>query len=58
MLGANPKKATTPSRVDLPGLTENTDGLMVKVIDAIFDYVKSSENPKEFKVSKTFYHSK
>lgn len=53
MLGPNPKKAATPSKPEFPGISENnTDGLMVKAIDDIFNFVKSSEHPTNFTVSK------
>lgn len=55
MLGPNPKKAATPSQTvggSFDGESKNTgDGLMVKAIDEIFNFVKSSENPKDFTVS-------
>lgn len=59
MLGPNPKKAATPStHVPLKSSGEPTnntgDGLMVKAIDEIFNFVKSSENPQQITVSLSF----
>ncbi|CAO1436451.1 unnamed protein product [Diamesa hyperborea] len=64
MLGPNPKKAaTTPSSnfSSTPGSSSSTDsniphstqgdGLMVKAIADIFEFVESAENSQEFKVS-------
>ena len=58
MLGPNPKKAATPSTASSNFSTSSDsnvshgDGMMVKAIDDIFKFVESSENPKEFRVSK------
>lgn len=54
MLGPNPKKAATPSSqlpIKSSGNDNNGDGLMVRAIDEIFNFVKSSENPQNFTVS-------
>lgn len=56
MLGANPKKAATPSTANPETLSSRNDssnsgGLMVKAIDDIFERISSSENPQEFRVS-------
>lgn len=64
MLGPNPKKAaTTPisNSSSTPGSSSSTesniphstqgDGLMVKAIADIFEFVESAENSQEFKVS-------
>jgi kinesin family member 18/19 len=55
MLGPNPKKARTPQGAlhNGSGLTPvkpNSDGLMVKAISEIFNYVEAAENPNAFKV--------
>jgi kinesin family member 18/19 len=53
MLGPNPKKARTPQTTssDTPA-KPNSDGLMVKAITDIFNFVETSENPAAFKVIK------
>lgn len=54
MLGPNPKKAATPSSqvpIKSLGNDNNGDGLMVRAIDEIFNFVKSSDNPQNFTVS-------
>lgn len=57
MLGPNPRKAITPSTAYAPPMSSGSDssstgdGLMVKAIDDIFNYVETAENPQEFRVS-------
>ena len=57
MLGPNPRKAATPSTSNSNPSSSGSDsgntgdGLMVKAIDDIFNYVETSENPQEFRVS-------
>lgn len=57
MLGPNPRKAATPSTANSNPSSSGSDsgntgdGLMVKAIDDIFDYVEAAEKPQEFRVS-------
>lgn len=57
MLGPNPRKAATPSTANSNPSSSGSDssntgdGLMVKAIDDIFNYVERSENPQQFRVS-------
>lgn len=63
MLGPNPRKAVTPSTAYAPmssgsDSSSTGDGLMVKAIDDIFNYVETAENPQEFRVSSSFGEGK
>jgi Kinesin motor domain len=56
MLGPNPKKARTPQGATNSGnvVKPNSDGLMVKAISEIFNFVEAAENPSAFKVGSLF----
>lgn len=53
MLGPNPKKAATPQTETAPktAAEQQNDGLMVRAIAEIFEFVEKSENPEAVRVS-------
>ncbi|GAB0086138.1 Kinesin motor domain-containing protein [Sergentomyia squamirostris] len=54
MLGPNPKKAATPQTDTAPktALEQANDGLMVRAIAEIFEFVEKSDNSEAIRVSK------